>query len=185
MKKFVFSWLIIFAILLMCPAQAQDYGYGTLDDCISYTTGANATHTFGDEPLTNSYPPAMTRGVEVTYIASSCVTGTGQARIVIPACWDGMSLVAAVAIHDTAGSSAGGDSDSTIDIQKSHSGGAFASMLTGLITITKGGTLSSSVTIKTDGTQVVNTGDILRIDVSTLPASTAPLGLRLVLTFSF
>ena len=149
-------------------------------DSTETSTGTDATRALSPDGLAGSVIfGTVSRGIEVVYMASSVVAGASQARVVVPSSWNGRAIVGVIAIHDTAGSAAGGDSDTVFDINKNGT-----SIFTGNPQIDKGETSTltgSSGTIKVDGTQLLAIGDLITVDIDSAPTGTAPLGFRVVL----
>lgn len=105
----------------------------------------------------------------------SLVAVDGVAYFIIPSSLNGLNLVACNAKNITAGTG----SATTIDIYNLTD---TVDMLSSAISIAAGATLGDGGTIDTSNDDVV-TGDILRIDVSSISSTTAPKGLIITAEF--
>lgn len=137
-------------------------------------TWADATRAVSPDWLSQSY--AGTKGFTIIAVdaATSLTVADGKAYVTIPECMNGMNLVRANAVVNTAGTT----NATTIDIYNvtdSHD------MLSTAISIASAGTVGTAGTVNTSYDDVA-TNDVLRIDVTSM-STTAPKGLMVVLEF--
>lgn len=102
----------------------------------------------------------------------------------VPAALDGFTISSVEAHHAPGGAGSGGSGTTTIQI-----GSTNGDVLSTLLTIDANETSSSSAAtpavIKSDGTEIVNTDDFIRVDVDAIPSGgTLPVGLIVHMTLS-
>lgn len=114
------------------------------------------------------------QAIPVAFTASLTAVD-GVFYIMIPDTLDGLNLIRAQARVITAGTG----SSTTIDIYNVDD---TVDMLSTPITIADGATLGTAGVIDTNNDDI-STDDLLRIDITTVASTTAPLGLIVVLTF--
>jgi len=137
-------------------------------------TGTSATLAVSPDALAGSNLGTQGFSVIAVDAATALTVVDGKAYIPVPACMNGMNLIRAQAIVNTAGTT----NATTIDIYNVTDG---VDMLSGAISIASGETVGTVGTVN-GATDDIATNDVLRIDVTTM-STTAPKGLMVVLEF--
>ena len=138
------------------------------------STGTDTERAVTPDGLAGSILGTQVIGVIAVDSATSLTVADGKAYMPVPSSLNGMNLIRAQAIVNTAGTT----NATTIDIYNVTDS---QDMLSTAVSIASGATVGTVGTINTTYDDVA-TNDVLRVDVTTM-STTAPKGLLVVLEF--